>query len=339
MKRDYLSWKHWTLGGCLGSGLWVLAATQSDQSAGPACLSSTPVRLASASPPAARPGDRVTLRGEGFGFRPGTTVLTGRRLVPRAWTDTTVVVEVPDDGASGQVYVRRADGARSNPVAFTAERSLPAGQIAPHGLMLEETGLPGAAFLVETDGTCLNGISGFETLCTYELRESGPHAFRGRTYLNQRVADLRVRDGYLFAAGDHGLLVYRCADLRAGRTEVVVGVARGVVLRGGCAARPDGGEGRVAGGLGRTRSPLGHEQVASGVLPVLRRGVYLVGHVRPHGGSGGAAVRRGVGPAASQGLRLGVGVIDRRGQVHHRVGHDRSRLTAATRSYRVAVSP
>ncbi|MBE7503839.1 MAG: hypothetical protein HS113_26845 [Verrucomicrobiales bacterium] len=133
--------------------------------------------------------------------------------------------------------MRRADGARLEPVAFTVERRLPAGQIAPHGLVLEATGLPGAAFLVETDGTCLFGITGFETLCTYELRPSGPHVFRGRAHLRQRVADLRVRDGYLFCVGDHGLLVFRCADLRAGRMDPVAAVAGGAFY--GVDARSD----------------------------------------------------------------------------------------------------
>jgi hypothetical protein len=166
-------------------------------------------------------------------------VLAGRRVVPLTWSDKEAAFVVPEDGASGGLCLRTVAGARSGARAFTVNRPLPAGQIAPHGLGLEDTGLPGPAFLVETDGTCLFGITGFETLSTYELRERQPHGFCGRTYLNQRVADLRVRGGYLFCVGDHGLLVFRCSDLRAGRAEAVAAVAGGSFY--GVDARPDPG--------------------------------------------------------------------------------------------------
>ena len=221
----------------LAVGLLAGVPGQGGDSPTPAGPSEAPLRLDSIFSDAARPGDRVTLRGEGFGVRPGAIVVTGRRVVPVTWSDTEAAFVVPDDGASGSVSVRTADGVRSVAVPFAVERPLPDGQIAPHGLVIEDTGLPGAAFLVETDGTCLFGISGFETLCTYELRDRQPHVFRGRAYLNQRVADLRVAGGYLFCVGDHGLLVYRCADLRAGRAEVVAAVAGGSCY--GVDARPD----------------------------------------------------------------------------------------------------
>lgn len=214
-----------TVASWVGAALLVVAPGRAGEASGPAGAAQTPLHADSLSIQAARPGDRVTLRGEGFGVRAGAVVLTGRRVEPVAWSDTEVAFVVPEDGVSGGVRLRSADGESSDPIGFTVERPLPAGQVASHGLRLEDTGLPGAAFLVETDGTCLFGVSGFETLCTYELRDNGPHVFRGRTHLNQRVADLRVRGGYLFCLGDHGLIVYRCADLRAGRAEVVAAVA------------------------------------------------------------------------------------------------------------------
>jgi hypothetical protein len=200
-------------------------------------LAATAARIESLVPGTAQPGAPVTLSGQGFGARPGAVVLTGRRVEPAFWSDAQIRFAVPEDGASGFVYVRTAGGARSGEVPFTVDRPLPDGQIAPYGLVLEETGLPGPAFLVETDGSFLYGISGFETLCTYELRGAQPHLFRSRSYLKQRVADLRVQGGHLFCAGDHGLLIYRCADLQSNAPVVAAAVAGGSYL--GVDVRPD----------------------------------------------------------------------------------------------------
>ncbi|MCP5517465.1 MAG: hypothetical protein H7A45_09445 [Verrucomicrobiales bacterium] len=190
------------------------------------------------------PGAEVTLHGRGFGQASGHVVVTGRRVPPRSWSDEQITFVVPEDAATGFVSVRPADREASGWVSLAIERRLPAGQIAPHGLRLEDTGLPGAAFLVETDGSHVYGITGFETLCTYQLRGTQPHAFRSRVYLNQRVADLRVRDGFLFCVGDHGLLVYRCADLQAGEATVTAAVAgasfMGVDVRPDAAAEREG---------------------------------------------------------------------------------------------------
>ena len=185
----------------------------------------------------AKPGTTVTLAGHGFGATAGAVVLTGLRIAPTSWSETSVTFVLPEDGASGFVGVRTAGGARSDVLAFTVERPLPEGQIMPYGLTVEETGLLGSAFLVETDGAYLYGISGFETLCTYELRDTQPHVLRARAHLNQRVAALAVQGGYLFCAGDHGLLVYRCADLQAGAPAMVAAVAGGSYP--GVDARPD----------------------------------------------------------------------------------------------------
>jgi hypothetical protein len=136
-------------------------------------------------------------------------VLTGRRITPRSWSDTRISFSIPDDGASGFVRVRCVEGLPSDKVPFTVNRPLPAGQFAPYGLRMDDTGLLGSAFLAETDGSCLYGVSGFETLSTYELQDARPHVFRSRVYLNQRVADLRLAGGFLFCAGDYGLLVVR----------------------------------------------------------------------------------------------------------------------------------
>lgn len=196
-----------------------------------------PGQMAGISHRSAAVGTTVTISGTGFGATPGVVVLTGLRVAPTDWSDTEITFVVPDDGVSGPLYFRTADGTQTEAGRFTVERLLPAGQIAPYGMVLEETGLPGPAFLVETDGASLYGVSGFETLSTYQLRAAGPHAFRSRLYLNQRVADLRVQDGYLFCVGDHGLLIWRCADLQTGAPPVAAAVAGGSYY--GVDARPD----------------------------------------------------------------------------------------------------
>ncbi|MDH7503161.1 MAG: hypothetical protein QHJ82_10705 [Verrucomicrobiota bacterium] len=189
------------------------------------------------SPTNAPPSAEVRIVGRGFGVRPGGVVLSGLRVGPHKWTDSEITFKVPADAASGSLVVRSSAGERSAPVPFVVDRALPPGQVAPYGFVLERTGLPGAAFLVETDGQCLYGVSGFKALCVYEIKGAGPHERRGRFYLNQRVAKLRVRGGYLFVAGDHGLLIYRCADLRAGKTSPVAAIAGGSYI--GVDARPD----------------------------------------------------------------------------------------------------
>jgi hypothetical protein len=182
-------------------------------------------------------GETVTLQGSGFGFQPGHVVLTGLRITPQSWSDTRIRFVVPEDAASGFLRVRPAQGPPSESILFTVERSLPPGQVAPYGLQLEDTGLPGAALLVETDGAFLYGITGFETLSTYELQDHQPHRFRSRAWLNQRVADLRIREGFLFCVGDHGLLVFRCSDLQEGVTMPTAAIAGGSFI--GVDVRPD----------------------------------------------------------------------------------------------------
>jgi len=147
-----------TLTRLLAAGLLAVVPGRGGEPPSPVGPSEAPLRLDSVSSDAAQPGDRVTLRGEGFGVRRGAIVVTGRRVVPVTWSDTEAAFVVPDDGASGSVSVRTAEGVRSVAAPFAVERPLPDGQIAPHGLVLEDTGLPGAAFLVETDGTCLFGF-------------------------------------------------------------------------------------------------------------------------------------------------------------------------------------
>ncbi len=206
----------------------------------PATTCADSPRIEALSRSAAGVGDRVTVVGTGFGRDPGRIVLSGLRIEPIAWSSSSVALRVPEAGVSGPLVVRDADGVRSWPVELKVDRDLAAGQMRPHGFELLDTGLLGAAFLVETDGVTLYGVLGFETLVAYRITDHGPYEFLSRTYLPQRVGDIRLHDDYLFCAGDHGLSVYRCVDLRAGGApQPVAAVFDGACLAVDVRARTD----------------------------------------------------------------------------------------------------
>lgn len=82
-------------------------------------------------------------------------------------------------------------------------------------------------FLVETDGSYLYGITGFETLCTYKIYDNKPYELCSIVSLAQRVGDLKIHNGYLFCSGDHGLYIFRCASLQQGDTSPLASIAGG----------------------------------------------------------------------------------------------------------------
>jgi len=176
------------------------------------------------------PGDSVTIYGVGFGTNAGYVVITGLIVASTSWSDTSITVIVPDDAASGFLYIRDGNGVMSNSVEFMVSRHLETGFFEPASLMIADTGLSGAAFLVETDGAYLYGVTGFETLSTYEIHDDSAYELRSRIYLPQRIGDIRVHDGYLFCAGDHGLFIFRCSDLQQGITEPILAIAGGHFL-------------------------------------------------------------------------------------------------------------
>lgn len=176
------------------------------------------------------PGEFVTIYGTGFGTEEGYVVLTGLKIEADSWSNTEIIFTVPDNGASGFIYVRDSNKVKSNSVSFTVDRDLPAGQFEPYGFQMEDIGLTGPAFLVETDGSYFYGISGFETLCTYEILGDGSHNLYSRIYLDQRVGDIKIHGDYLFLSGDHGLIVYRCSDLQNDTPKVIISIAGGSYL-------------------------------------------------------------------------------------------------------------
>ena len=181
--------------------------------------------ITSLSADSAHPGEIITIFGTGFGTNPGTVILTGLQIEPSSWSDTTITFVIPEDAATGFIYIRDAEDAISNKVEFSILRKLDEGQLAPHNLEISDTGMLGAAFLVESDGEYLYGITGFETLSTYEIRNSEQYRLCSRIYLSQRVGDIRLCNGYLFCSGDHGLIIYSCSDLQKGNPKVIAAIA------------------------------------------------------------------------------------------------------------------
>jgi len=173
----------------------------------------------------AQPGESITIYGTDFGTTNGIVIITGAQVEPTSWSDTEIIFNVPDYAATGFLYIRDSTNASSNSVDFTILRSLEYGYFEPYNLTISKTGLPGAAFLVETDGEYLYGLTGFETLCTYEIHDDQPYELCNRIYLPQRVGDIRLYNDYLFCCGDHGLIIYRCSYLQQGNAEVIASIS------------------------------------------------------------------------------------------------------------------
>ncbi|MDG6229483.1 MAG: hypothetical protein QCH96_05910 [Candidatus Thermoplasmatota archaeon] len=183
--------------------------------------------ITSLSSSTAQVGDTIIINGHGFGTIQGAVIVTGLCITPTTWSDTEIRFSIPNDAATGFLYVRTSDEIRSNIVSFTIKRPLLEDQIAPVGLSLEETGLFGSASGVETDGEYLYGLTGFETLCTYKIHDQTPYELVSIKSLPQRVGDLKLHDGYLYVSGDHGLYIFKTQDLQQGTTTPVAVLAGG----------------------------------------------------------------------------------------------------------------
>ncbi|KYK23826.1 hypothetical protein AYK24_00925 [Thermoplasmatales archaeon SG8-52-4] len=178
----------------------------------------------------AYPGDTVSIYGSGFGTEAGYVILTGLKIEADAWSDTEIIFTVTNNSATGFIYVRDSNQVKSNSVSFSVDRTLPVGQFEPYGFQMEDIGLLGSAFLVETDGSYFYGVSGFETLCTYEIIGDGSYNLCSRIYLPQRIGDIKIHNDYLFLTGDHGLLIYRRNELQNNNPEVVAAISGGSFL-------------------------------------------------------------------------------------------------------------
>lgn len=171
------------------------------------------------------PGEVITITGTNFGAETGYVILTGLEINPSTWSDTSITFTIPKDAATGFIYVKDSSDSISNKVEFSVLRDLDEGHLEPYNLEISNTGMLGAAFLVESDGEYLYGISGFETLSTYEICNNDEYRLCSRIYLPQRVGDLRLCNGYLFCSGDHGLLIYSCIDLQNGNSEITAAIS------------------------------------------------------------------------------------------------------------------
>jgi len=187
----------------------------------------TACEITSLSSSTATVGDTIIINGHGFGTTQGSIIVTGLSITPTSWSDTAIHCSIPDNAATGFLYVRTIDDIRSNTVTFTIKRPLLEDQIAPVGLCIEETGLFGPASGVETDSTYIYGLTGFETLCTYKIHDQTPYELVSKRSLPQRVGDLKLYDGYLYVSGDHGLYIFNTQDLQQGITTPVAALAGG----------------------------------------------------------------------------------------------------------------
>ena len=175
-------------------------------------------------------GDLLTIYGYGFGNSEGYIVLTGLCVEPISWTNTQITFKIPRIGASGYIYIRDINSTKSNSVNFKVLRSLPDFQFEPYGLSLIDTGILGPALLVETDGSYVYGVTGYDTLSTYKIFEDSPYELKNRIYLPQRINELRIFDNYLFLTGDMGLFVYRCSDLQNDNPQIVIAIANAAIM-------------------------------------------------------------------------------------------------------------
>jgi len=78
------------------------------------------VEITSLSPRKGPVGTEVSIQGTGFGASQGSSIVTfnGQIGMPRSWSDTKIVVAVPQQATTGPVIVR-VKGVSSNHVIFT----------------------------------------------------------------------------------------------------------------------------------------------------------------------------------------------------------------------------
>lgn len=83
----------------------------------PTPLSAVPV-IERTEPGSVRVGGDVTLRGQNFGSQAGHVLFTGKLTTAQIWSDTHIIVTVPEGATDGTVRIRRPDGVFSNEVGF-----------------------------------------------------------------------------------------------------------------------------------------------------------------------------------------------------------------------------
>jgi hypothetical protein len=66
----------------------------------PGAVWSAEIRIGSLSKGSARPGDNLTVQGQGFGAKAGTVVVTGLRVESTAWSDAEIASTLPQESAS-----------------------------------------------------------------------------------------------------------------------------------------------------------------------------------------------------------------------------------------------
>ncbi len=80
-----------------------------------------PPVLEGAEPGGAAIGQDIVLRGRNFGTQPGHVFFTGKLTTAQVWSDTNIIVTVPQGAVDGVIRVRRADGVFSNAIGFAPQ--------------------------------------------------------------------------------------------------------------------------------------------------------------------------------------------------------------------------
>ncbi|HEX2184250.1 MAG TPA: IPT/TIG domain-containing protein, partial [Chloroflexota bacterium] len=90
-------------------------------------LTSTPLReppfISHTEPGSVTIGQDIIIYGRNFGIEPGHVIFTGKTTTAFVWSDTNIIVTVPQGAFDGVIRVRRADGAISNAVGFAPATS------------------------------------------------------------------------------------------------------------------------------------------------------------------------------------------------------------------------
>jgi hypothetical protein len=116
------SWSDTSLGGItppnLGAGTWGISVTVGGYGSNSVGFQLTPA-ITSLSPTSGPVGTPVTINGSSFGVQSrGTVTFNGIAGTPTSWSDTSIVVPVPNGATTGNVVVT-ANGVPSNGFTFT----------------------------------------------------------------------------------------------------------------------------------------------------------------------------------------------------------------------------
>jgi len=169
-------------------------------------------------PATQRPGQNISITGNGFGSATGYVTFAALKAYAESWSNQTITVAVPEGASSGNLGVVDAGGAKSDDFEYTviySDRVAPEWRITnPDEFGLKDFGYFGAANRIESRNNFLfvNYSSG---VATYDTSQT-PYAQKSNFYLPSKMADWKIHDDFLYMVGDFGLRIYPLDDLESG---------------------------------------------------------------------------------------------------------------------------